>query len=175
MHHAERKPACPGCGARLLEHHAKSCKHWGQVLPSEVPGFIESVVAEMRAKEPPGWLVRAALNNAHAYAYLERGRRDGFTSELFQLMAHALVVANDELTKVAADALARAPAAYCERDPKCVWPMGHDGDTHCHTASPTPPGGVGQISELIESRDRSPASAGAGQQNERNFGGSDGR
>ena len=61
--------------------------------------------------EAPGWLVRAALNNAHAHAYLELGRRDGFTIELFQLMAHDLVVANDELSKVAANAVARAMPA----------------------------------------------------------------
>jgi hypothetical protein len=26
-------------------------------------------------------------------------------------------------------------ARYCERDPKCVWPVGHAGDTHCHTVA----------------------------------------
>lgn len=43
-------PSCPLCKAKLTEHHAASCKHWGQVLPSEIPGYLESVLAELLLK-----------------------------------------------------------------------------------------------------------------------------
>ena len=46
-------PACPHCKAKLLEHHAADCRHWGQVLPSEVPGYIESVLRSLRKCRPP--------------------------------------------------------------------------------------------------------------------------
>jgi len=42
---------CPHCGQRLLEHHAPTCVHWGQVVPSEIPGLIESTLVEVLRKK----------------------------------------------------------------------------------------------------------------------------
>lgn len=44
---------CPHCKAKISEHHAPTCKHWGQVLPSECPGYIESVLLLMQRDGTP--------------------------------------------------------------------------------------------------------------------------
>lgn len=35
---------CGTCQEKLGDHHKKSCAHWGQVLPSECPGYLDSIV-----------------------------------------------------------------------------------------------------------------------------------
>ena len=47
-------PSCPTCKAKLGEHHASTCSAgWGQVLPSEIPGYIESIAAKVTAAKDP--------------------------------------------------------------------------------------------------------------------------
>lgn len=43
----EALPVCPSCKAKLGDHHAEGCAHSGQVLPSECPGYVESVAREV--------------------------------------------------------------------------------------------------------------------------------
>lgn len=43
---------CGICRARLGEHHEKTCKHWGQVLPSECPDLLEEIAAEIARRKP---------------------------------------------------------------------------------------------------------------------------
>lgn len=46
----EALPECPTCKGKLGEHHAQGCTaHSGQVLPSECPGYVESVTREVLA------------------------------------------------------------------------------------------------------------------------------
>ena len=40
-------PACPVCNQKLGSHHTAACHYWGQVLPSECPGYIESILKEL--------------------------------------------------------------------------------------------------------------------------------
>ncbi len=44
-------PKCGVCGRQLGEHHTATCKHWGQVVPSECPGAIESAIETVKARE----------------------------------------------------------------------------------------------------------------------------
>lgn len=42
---------CATCGEKCGDHHKKTCKHWGQVLPSECSGLIEWAIAEVLSKQ----------------------------------------------------------------------------------------------------------------------------
>lgn len=44
-------PSCPTCKAKLGDHHASTCSAGrGQVLPSEIPGYVESIAASVVAE-----------------------------------------------------------------------------------------------------------------------------
>lgn len=45
------RPKCVACHAPLGEHHAALCHFEGQVLPSEIPGYVESIAAEVMGKK----------------------------------------------------------------------------------------------------------------------------
>lgn len=52
------------------------------------------------------------------------------------------------------DCPGREPRRLCERDPECVWPEGHRGDTHCRTVGGSLPRAIvttGDVSDWLPS------------------------